>query len=29
MVDRAGRMKLPTPSNAVLQRLIGDHRDAA
>ncbi|MBB5372163.1 ethanolamine ammonia-lyase subunit EutB [Acidocella aromatica] len=29
MVDRAGRMKLPTPSNAVLQRLIGDSRNAA
>jgi ethanolamine ammonia-lyase large subunit len=29
MLDMAGRMKLPTPQNAMLKRLIGDHRDAA
>jgi ethanolamine ammonia-lyase large subunit len=29
MVDRAGRMRLPTPQNPALRRLIVDHRDAA
>ena len=29
MVDRQGRMRLPSPSNAAQRRLIGDGRDAA
>jgi hypothetical protein len=29
MVDRAGRMRLPTPQNKTLLRLIGDNRAAA
>jgi ethanolamine ammonia-lyase large subunit len=29
MLDRAGRVRLPSPQNKVLHRLLGDHRAAA
>jgi ethanolamine ammonia-lyase large subunit len=29
MVDRAGRIRLPSPQNKILTRLLGDHRAAA
>jgi len=29
MLDHAGRMRLPTPQNPVLKRLIAEHKDAA
>jgi ethanolamine ammonia-lyase large subunit len=29
MVDRAGRVRLPSPQNKILTRLLGDHRAAA